>query len=63
MLDSTEFCPLVDQIMFHEGCSKKHPLVFEQFQNDFCMSGDKVTECAICEFNYFEVTEGGKILN
>ncbi len=47
MLDSLEFCPLVDHMMLQEGCSKKNPVVFEQFQNDFCPSRDKVTECAM----------------
>ncbi len=44
MMDSPELCPLVD-----EGWSKKHTVVFEQFQNDFYPSRDKVTECAIAD--------------
>ncbi len=31
-MDSTAFCPLVDQITLHEGCFKKNPLVFEKFE-------------------------------
>ncbi len=47
-----EFGPLVDQIMLHEGCSKKNPVVFEQFRNDFCPSWDNVTECAMYKMSY-----------
>ncbi len=47
MMDSPEFGQLVDNFRLHEGCSKKSPIVFEQFRNDFCPSRDNVTECAI----------------
>ncbi len=50
MLDSPEFGSLADQIMLHEGCFKKNPVVFEQVQNDFGPSRGKVTECVIYKF-------------
>ncbi len=40
-LDTPEFCPLIDEII---ESMKKNPTVFQQFQNDFDSSWDKVTE-------------------
>lgn len=47
-----KFVALVDHLKFHEGCSRKSPIVFEKFQSEICPSRDKVKEYAIVEIHF-----------